>query len=50
VQALLVGISAADLATYLAAVAAAVVTTLLGSVLPAWRATQVDPVAAMRAE
>lgn len=50
VQALLAGISAADLATYLAAVAAAVVTTLLGSVLPAWRATQVDPVAAMRAE
>ncbi|MBL8137054.1 MAG: ABC transporter permease [Acidobacteria bacterium] len=50
VQALLVGISAADAGTYLAAVTAAVVTTLLGSAWPAWRATQVDPVAAMRAE
>jgi predicted permease len=50
VQALLAGISAADLGTYLAAVTAAAGITLLGSVLPAWRAMQVDPVAAMRAE
>ena len=50
VQALLVGISAADLATYLTAVMAAVGITLAGSVLPAWRAMRVDPVAAMRAE
>jgi hypothetical protein len=50
VQALLLGISAADLGTYLGAGTAAIVTTLLGSVLPAWRAMQVDPVAAMRAE
>lgn len=50
VQALLVGVSAADLGTYLGAGTAALVTTLLGSVLPAWRAMQVDPVAAMRAE
>ncbi len=50
VQALLVGISAADVGTYLWAGMVAVVTTLLGSMLPAWRAMQVDPVAAMRAE
>ncbi len=50
VQALLAGISAADLATYASAVAAAGVITLLGSVLPAWRAMRVDPVAAMRTE
>lgn len=50
VQALLVGINAADPATYVAAVVAAAGITLLGSVLPAWRAMRVDPVAAMRAE
>jgi putative ABC transport system permease protein len=50
VQALLVGIDAADPATYLTAVLASAGITLLGSVLPAWRAVRVDPVAAMRAE
>ena len=50
VQALLAGISAADFATYATAMAAAGVITLLGSVLPAWRAMRVDPVAAMRTE
>jgi len=50
VQALLAGISAADLTTYATAVAAAAGITLLGTLLPAWRAMRVDPVTAMRAE
>ncbi len=50
VQALLAGISAADLATYATAVLAAGGITLLGTVLPAWRAMRVDPATAMRAE
>ena len=49
-QALLAGVSAADLTTYATAVAAAAGITLLGTVLPAWRAMRVDPVEAMRAE
>ena len=49
-QALLAGISAADVSTYVTAVAAAAGITLLGSVGPAWRAMRVDPVDAMRTE
>jgi predicted permease len=50
VQALLAGVSAADLGTYVFAVGAAALITLLGSLLPAWRAMRVDPVAAMRTD
>ena len=48
VQALLAGISAADAATYAAATTMAIVIALAGSIVPAWRAMRVDPVAAMR--
>ena len=48
VQALLAGISAADAATYAAATTMAIVIALAGSIVPAWRAMHVDPVAAMR--
>ena len=50
VQALLAGISAADASTYAAAAAVAVALGLAGSVVPAWRASRVDPAIAMRAE
>ena len=50
VQALLAGVSAADGATYLLAVVGALAIGISGSVVPAWRASRVDPVAAMRHE
>ena len=49
-QALLAGISAADAATYAVAAALAVSIGFAGSLVPAWRAMRVDPVAAMRDE
>lgn len=50
VQALLAGVSAADAATYVLAAAGALVIGISGSLVPAWRASRVDPVAAMRHE
>jgi len=49
-EALLAGVSPRDAATFSAAVALAVVTTLAGSLLPALRAVRVDPLTAIRAE
>ncbi len=49
-QSLLAGIQPGDLATFAAAIAAAVVMTIAGSLLPAMRAIRVDPVTAIRAE
>jgi putative ABC transport system permease protein len=49
-QALLFGIDPADAVTFGAAVALGVLMTLAGSLLPAWRAVRVDPIAATRAE
>ncbi len=49
-QALLAGISAADVTTYGVAAALAVSIGFAGSLVPAWRAMRVDPVAAMRDE
>jgi predicted permease len=49
-QALLAGISPADLATFGAATAACLVMALVSSILPAWRAVRVDPVTAIRTE
>jgi putative ABC transport system permease protein len=50
VQALLAGVSAADATTYAVAAAGAVAIGVSGSLVPAWRASRVDPVAAMRHE
>ena len=47
-QALLAGLEPADLRTFAAAAATVLVMTLLGSVLPAWRALRIDPATAMR--
>ena len=49
-QALLAGVSPADPATLLAAVAVAVLMTLAGCLAPALRAARLDPIAAIRAE
>jgi len=49
-EALLAGVSPRDLATFVAASGLALGTALLGSLLPAWRATRVDPLAVMRSE
>lgn len=49
-RALLFGIDPADAVTFGAAVALGVLMTLAGSLLPAWRAVRVDPIAATRAE
>jgi ABC-type antimicrobial peptide transport system permease subunit len=49
-QALLAGVGPADLATFAAAAALAIVMTISGSVLPAFRALRVDPATALRAE
>lgn len=50
VQALLAGVSAADATTYGLAAAGALAIGFSGSLVPAWRAARVDPVAAMRHE
>jgi predicted permease len=47
---LLFGLSAIDLRTLSAAVAVVVVVTILASYLPAWRASHVDPIVALRHE
>ncbi|MCU1232975.1 MAG: hypothetical protein JWP63_942, partial [Candidatus Solibacter sp.] len=49
-RALLAGIDPADPATFAAAVALCVVMTLLGALLPALRATRVDPATVIRVE
>ena len=49
-EALLVGVSPRDAATFLTAVAVAMAMTLVGSLFPALRAVRVDPMAAIRAE
>ena len=49
-QALLAGVSPADLATFAAAVAVSLATALLGSLLPALRAVRVDPMTVIRSE
>jgi putative ABC transport system permease protein len=50
IEALLFGVPPADPLTYLAAAALALLMTLAGSLLPALRATRVDPTVAMHAE
>lgn len=49
-QALLFGVDPADPAVFLAAILLAVAMTMLGSLLPAWRALRIDPIAATRSE
>jgi predicted permease len=49
-EALLAGVSPGDAATFATAGGLAVTTALLGSLLPAWRATRVDPLKVMRVE
>ena len=49
-EALLAGIKPYDAATFLAATGLCLLMTLLGCLLPAWRAARVDPITAMRAE
>jgi predicted permease len=49
-QALLVGVTPADLPTFAAAGALAIVMTLVGSLLPTLNALRVDPITALRAE
>lgn len=48
--ALLAGVPASDIATLGGAAALALVMTLAGSAIPAWRAARVDPMTTMRAE
>jgi ABC-type lipoprotein release transport system permease subunit len=49
-EAILAGVSPRDGATFLTAAFLALVTALAGSLLPAWRATQVDPLKVIRVE
>jgi ABC-type antimicrobial peptide transport system permease subunit len=49
-QAPLAGVKPYDMETYLAATGLCLAMTLLGSLLPAWRAARVDPMQAMRLE
>jgi len=49
-EALLVGVEPTDVPTLAAALALAVVMTLGGSLVPAWRASRVDPARTIRAE
>ena len=49
-QTLLFGVDPANTAVFAAAAALAVVMTLAGSVLPAWRALRIDPIVATRSE
>jgi ABC-type antimicrobial peptide transport system permease subunit len=47
-EALLAGVKPYDTAAFLAAAVLCVAMTLLGCLLPAWRAARVDPMTAMR--
>ena len=49
-QTLLFGVSPGDVSVYSAAIAMALLMTLAGSLLPAWRAVRVNPITATRAE
>jgi ABC-type antimicrobial peptide transport system permease subunit len=49
-QALLAGVTPADLRTFAAAGALAIAMTLAGSLLPTLRALRVDPIKALRAD
>ncbi len=49
-QSLLAGVEPGDAAVFASAVALALLMTLAGSILPAWRAVQVDPLTATRAD
>jgi ABC-type antimicrobial peptide transport system permease subunit len=49
-QALLAGVKPYDAATFLAAAGLCLLMTMLGCLLPAWRAARVDPMTAMRLE
>jgi putative ABC transport system permease protein len=49
-EALLAGIKPYDAATFFAATGLCLMMTLLGCLLPAWRAARVDPITAMRVE
>jgi ABC-type antimicrobial peptide transport system permease subunit len=49
-ETLLAGVSPGDAFTFTATAAVAVTTTLLGSLLPAWRAARIDPLKIIRVE
>lgn len=49
-QSVLFGINPADLAAFAVAIALSVLMTMIGSVLPAWRAIRVDPITATRSD
>jgi len=49
-QSLLAGVEPDNIAVFAAAVALSLVMALAGTLLPAWRAVRVDPLAATRAE
>jgi putative ABC transport system permease protein len=49
-EALLAGVKPWDPTTFLAAAALCLMMTVLGCLLPAWRAARVDPMTAMRLE
>jgi putative ABC transport system permease protein len=49
-EALLAGVKPDDTATFLAAIGLCLAMTILGSLVPAWRAARTDPITAMRLE
>ena len=49
-QALLFGVDPADLVVFAAAIGLSLLMALAGSIIPAWRAIRVDPIAATRAD
>jgi putative ABC transport system permease protein len=49
-QALLYGVSPADVTVFAAAILLSLLMTIAGSLVPAWRAVRVDPIAATRTE
>ena len=49
-QALLFGVDPGDPVVFGAAITLAMLMTLAGSLIPAWRAVRVDPIAATRSE